>query len=119
MTPLTALFKQHFSEPESCFQLPPPPVKKAPKENDSNNGMEVDSKDNEMEQQEQEREQEETPAELFVQAVDLLWNLCEASGRALEVANREGLVQALIGEQCLIAIPHLIFWCKHLLVSSF
>ena len=34
--------------------------------------------------------------EIFVEAVCLLWNLCEASPLALEVFNKENLIQVLL-----------------------
>lgn len=74
MTPLCALFTQHYSDPEND-------LKEDPKKSPSSARKEAAENDIEF-------ESEDTKSEVFVQAVNLLWNLCEASEIALSIADR-------------------------------
>ena len=94
MTPVTALFNKYFSDPETAFKAEPVPQKKSSKKAAADDGMEVEENGDAAARENMEKQ--ETPAELFIQAVDLLWNLCEANSTALEIANKENLIQLLV-----------------------
>ena len=76
MTPLCALFLKHYADPAGDLKEDP---KKSPN---------PARKEAAAEQELLEFESEDTKAEVFVQAVNLLWNLCEASETALIIADR-------------------------------
>ena len=76
MTPLCALLSQHYADPARDLKEDP---KKSPG---------LARKEAAADQDLAEFESEDTKAEILVQAVNLLWNLCEASETALDIAER-------------------------------
>lgn len=109
LTPLTALFNRYFSDPATDLKDPEPrPKSKDAKKKTEPKADELDLMDGEMEEDKMEEEnngaaeedggeeEEESNSELFVFAVNLLWNLCEASETALAVANKENLIPLLL-----------------------